>query len=77
MNTLSEGVRVSLPTSPPTLYLGLPVGPRNQRFTNQYKRQLQYTCHIYSVALDLQLWYILETSIMNTLSEDGRVSRPT
>jgi hypothetical protein len=29
------------------------------------------------VALDLQLWYILETSIMNTLSEDGRVFCPT
>jgi hypothetical protein len=28
------------------------------------------------VALDLQLWYVLKTSIMITLSEDGRVSSP-
>jgi hypothetical protein len=27
--------------------------------------------------MDLQLWYILETFMLNTQSEDGRVSRPT
>jgi hypothetical protein len=49
MNTVYEDGRVSRASEPPTLNLGLPVGPRTQILTSKYKRQC-------SIHLTLVVW---------------------